>query len=333
MNNTVSAEHVVGPAPTADCFIGVDVGLDRIRTGVFGADLRLRGKIKLTTKLERGPLAVLSRVARSIRYAADECDIALEQIQSVGIGFPAWVDAKGGVVRASPVLGWENVAVIPALRGDSGASVVIGNVHNLGAMAIRKLEPALVNSPDPLAVIFVAPQICAAVVRNGHWVEFGSEAWARDRFEAPHSNLFRTLAHAKYGRYRTRDFRQALRNGESAARDFILEMARVAGELACELHARFQPGSIVLSGGVLEEMGQEIRERVHWELRSRVTGSCEIPLPVVSTLGNVAGMTGAAVWATQGGQSLSAPSISAAVSSLSLTAALISSRSAVSNHS
>src|SRR5262249_15676296 len=299
---------------------------------MFTADLHLRGKIKLSTKLERGPAAVLGRIARSIRYAADECDVGMEQIQRIGIGLPAWVDAEEGLVRVAPALGWENVPVQSVLQGEFRVPLGVANVNDIGALAMHKVEVEQRDRSDAPAVVFVAPHISGAVIRDGHWGSLANVAWAHERFEAPHSNLFRSLVHPEFGRFRTRDFRKALRGRSQPVREYVLKMADVAGDLAAMFAEQFHPAHIALSGGILEELREEILDGA----RRRLSQASSLPRPpylVASSLGNAAGMTGAAAWAAQDFQSLSAPSISAAVSSRSFTARLISSRSAVSNHS
>jgi len=58
-----------------DHFVGVELGPAIIRAGVFSESLKLIGKTKFSTKLERGPMSVIERVAKCIHYAADECDL------------------------------------------------------------------------------------------------------------------------------------------------------------------------------------------------------------------------------------------------------------------
>src|SRR5262245_9135204 len=90
-------------------FMGVDVGPVLIRAGVFLGGTRLVGKAKFNTKMERGPQAVIDRIAKCTHYAVDECDLKFNQIRGVAVGVKGWVDEAQSQVRSSSELGWSDV--------------------------------------------------------------------------------------------------------------------------------------------------------------------------------------------------------------------------------
>ena len=70
--------------------IGVDLGGTKIQAGVFDGRLSLAGRAKFSTKAQRGPAAVIDRIARCVKDAVDECDLDFKCVRAVGVGAPAW---------------------------------------------------------------------------------------------------------------------------------------------------------------------------------------------------------------------------------------------------
>src|SRR5436190_17431767 len=91
--------------------VGVDLGGTKIYAGVFDSSLECIGTARLSTKASRGPEVVIERIARCVRDAADECDLKLDQISSIGIGAPGAVDPESGKVIFAPNLEWKDVAL------------------------------------------------------------------------------------------------------------------------------------------------------------------------------------------------------------------------------
>ena len=60
---------------TKEYLIGVDLGGTKILAGVFDDKLNCLGRAKMSTKSQRGPEAVIERVARCVQDAIDECDL------------------------------------------------------------------------------------------------------------------------------------------------------------------------------------------------------------------------------------------------------------------
>src|SRR5690349_6604212 len=95
----------------ADHLVGVDLGGTKILAGVFTNSLKCVGRSKMSTKAERGPEAVIERIARCVQDAVDEFDLDLKQVKGVGIGSPGSVDTEGGKVMFSGNLGWKDVSL------------------------------------------------------------------------------------------------------------------------------------------------------------------------------------------------------------------------------
>ena len=298
MTREFAAQEVIADPRRRDHFVGVEVGSSIIRAGVFSESLRLVGKTKFTTKLERGTRSVIDRVARCIHYAADECDLPIDRIQSVGVGVPGSVDREAGLVEFAPDLGWKEVPLSCELEQRLSRPAFIGNIHNLGALGIYHQEAKA--TPRRFAALFPGPQIGGGLILDGELHDLSGLPVRPTLFEAPALNVFCTLPCAEFRHFRSRDFRKALRRGNQTAVEFIREVAIRTGQIAAQIVEQFAPEVIALGGGLLDEMREEILRVTETTARHPLGGKADfIFLP--SMLGDLAGITGAAVWASQRG--------------------------------
>ena len=296
MNPNLACPCEGDPGRGVPYFAGVEVGPDLILAGIFNAELRLLGKTKHSTKRERGTQTVIERIGRCLHYAADECDLSLEQVAGIGVAVPGWVDLATGVVQSAPALGWTDAVPLQTEleRLISTAPIRVANVHNLGALAIRALE--LDSEPRDLAAIFVAPEITLALLHDGAWLDLQNLEAVSGLLEAPARQVFRTLPSLRSSPFRSRDLRRAIQKGDLAALQQWAEMVDATAELASLLEERFRPEQIVLGGAIVEEMNADLILQVQRRLRPTAGGRTRTPL-LASALGKIAGIAGAAAWA------------------------------------
>ena len=98
----------------------------------------------MSTKAERGPEAVIERIAHCVQDAVDECDLSLKQVRGVGIGAPGSVDPENGKVMFAGNLGLEKRAA--RQRSELGktnldiAGVRVHNDCNICALGVHEVE-------------------------------------------------------------------------------------------------------------------------------------------------------------------------------------------------
>jgi len=281
-----------------DHFVGVEVGPAIIRAGVFSESLKLVGKTKFSTKLERGPMSVIERVAKCVHYSADECDLPVARIQSVGVGVPGSVEGDTGLVAQAPALGWKGVPLACELERRLSMPAFAANIHSLGTLGIYHQEAKA--APKRFAALFLGPQIGGGLILDGELYDLSTLPAHPPLFEAPEFNVFSTLSQAEFRHFRSRDFRKAIRKGNQAATEFIREIATRTGQIAAQLVEQFAPEIIALGGGVLDEMREEILRLTETTARDRLGGATNVIL-LPSLLGDLAGITGAAILAAQRG--------------------------------
>lgn len=314
-----------------DYLIGVDLGGTKILAGVFDDKLNCLGRAKMSTKSQRGPSAVIERIARCVRDAVDECDLLPKQIRGVGIGAPGASDPETGRVIFAPNLVWEDIPLKKDLEKHLDVPVFIENDCNIQTLGVYEKE--LKSKPRHLVGIFLGTGIGAGLILDGklfsgfnrtageigHMVlEVGGPkcgCGSRGCFEALASRtaIFRRIQSAiKDGQktvltdllgddledLRSGDLRKALRRGDKFVEKVIEDAAEYTGIAVANIINLINPEVVVLGGGVMDALEDEmlaiIIETAH---DYSMQGTDKDIAILASKLGDDAGITGGAVLA------------------------------------
>ena len=141
------------------------MGGTKILAGVFTTSLECVGRTKMSTKAERGPVAVIERIARCVQDAVDECDLELKQVRGVGIGAPGAVDPENGRVIFAGNLGWKDIAAEEGAGKAAGPAGVSAKRRNLCALGVHEVE--LEGKPRNMVGIFLGTGIGAGLILDG----------------------------------------------------------------------------------------------------------------------------------------------------------------------
>ncbi|MBI2948464.1 MAG: ROK family protein [Verrucomicrobia bacterium] len=312
-------------------YIGVDLGGTKILAGVFSHNLKCAGRAKVSTKAQRGPEAVIERIARCVRDAVDECDLDLKKVKGVGVGAPGPVDPENGHVIVAPNLGWEDAPLKKELEKLLDTPVFVENDCNVCTLGVYECE--LQSKPKDVVGIFIGTGIGAGLILNGkpysgfnrsageigHMVvEVGGPKCScgnRGCFEAVASRqaIFRKIqAAVKDGQktiltdilgddildMRSGDLRKALRKGDKFLEKLIEEAAEYIGIGVANVINLLNPEVVVLGGGIIyaleDDMMAIIVETAKDYALSGTAKGIEI---IASKLGDDAGIVGGAVLA------------------------------------
>jgi glucokinase len=321
-------------ASSKPVYVGVDLGGTKILAGVFQSSLKLIATSKTSTKADRGPKAVIERVARTIRDAIDEADLDLRQVRAVGIGAPGAVNSADGRVMFSPNLpGWEDVALKRELEKALDVPVFVENDCNACTLGVQHGE--LGGKPKSLVGIFLGTGIGAGIILDGkpyagfnhtageigHMVlEVGGpkcNCGNRGCFEAlaSRSAIFRRIHSAvKDGQktiltemlgdnladLRSGDLRKALRKGDKLVERIIEEAAEYTGIAVGNIINLINPQYVVLGGGLIDALEDEMMAIIVETAKDyAMTGTSKGVEIIASSLGDHAGITGAAVLARE----------------------------------
>ncbi|HOS74214.1 MAG TPA: ROK family protein [Verrucomicrobiota bacterium] len=313
-------------------YVGVDLGGTKILSGVFRNSLECVGTAKLSTKSQRGVRAVIERVARCVREALDEADLPLKQVAGVGVGAPGAVNfAEGRVIFAPNMEGWKDVPLKKRLEKQLGLPVFIENDCNIAALGVHVAE--LKAKPRSLIGIFVGTGIGGGLIINGNlYAGFNHTAGEighmvldvngpkcgcgnKGCFEALASRtaIFqqikagvkdgaKTLLTDMLGDHlddlRSGDLRKAIRRGDKFVAQIVEDAAEYIGIGVANLVNLFSPEVVVLGGGVMEALADEMMSIIVKTARDyAMPGTMKGVEIIASKLGDAAGITGAAVLA------------------------------------
>ena len=318
----------------SDYLIGVDFGGTKIYAGVFNARLELVGTTRISTKAERGPDSVIDRIARCVRDAADECDLSLKHVRGVGLGAPGAVDAASGRVIFAPNLGWKDVPLQKELEKKLELPVFLDNDCAVSMTGVYEIE--LKRKPQHALGIFIGTGIGGALVVHGQLYrgfngtagEVGHMVIAaggpkcscgnQGCFEALASRtaLFRRIFDAvKDGQktvltgmlggdlhdLRSGHLRKAIKRGDKFVAKIVAEAAAFTGIAVANLINLLNPEVVVLGGGVIEALENEMLPVVIKEAQAHILPGTGQGIEILAShLGDNAGITGGAVLARRG---------------------------------
>ena len=263
--------------------VGIDLGGTKIASALVDGEDRILFSRRRPTLRERGPDAIIADVVEAIREAAAESGGGP---LPVGVAVCGQVARDSGVVRASPNLaGWHDVPFRSRLEDAVGYPVAVANDGNLIALGEWRA------SPDPdrvLVAVYVGTGVGGGAVldgrpylgEGGYAAEIGHMTIVVDGRPCPCGNRGCLEAYAG-GRAIAQLAREAVttapENGsaileEAGGPDDVSAEAlaraydrgdRLAGELVREIGKHlgaglvgvanaFNPGHLVLGGGVIE---------------------------------------------------------------------------------
>lgn len=314
-----------------DYFVGVDLGGTKILAGVFDARLKCVGRLKLTTKAERGPDGVIDRIARCVKEAIDECDLSLKQVKALGIGSPGSIDQENGRVIFAGNLGWKDVSLRKELEKQLDVPVFVDNDCKVATRGIFEAEFG--GKPQSLVGVFLGTGIGGGIVLDGklypgmnytagelgHMVldVNGPKCTCGNNgcFEALASRtaIFRRIKEAvKEGEktvlvdmlgddldgLRSGDLRKALKRGDKLTERVIRQAAEYTGIAVSNLVNILNPQYVVLGGGIIEQLADELLPTIVKVAKEHAFSNAIKGLEIRATeLGDDAGITGGAVLA------------------------------------
>ena len=114
------------------CF-GVDIGGTTVKLGLFTTDGEIVDKWEIKTRTENQGEAVLPDIAEALKEKLEEKKIGRDEVEGIGVGVPAPVNAEG-VVQNTANLGWGYKEVKREMEELSGMRAEIGNDANVAAL-------------------------------------------------------------------------------------------------------------------------------------------------------------------------------------------------------
>jgi glucokinase-like ROK family protein len=306
-------------------FLGIDIGATSIDVAVTDGELRVLSHVSEPVDVRQGPEAVIGRALDLVGKL--RVDDVAPGVVGAGVGLPGPVSFREGVPVSPPIMpGWNQFPVREAFSAELGCPVLVDNDVNI--MALGEKHAGIARSVDDFLFVKIGTGIGCGIVVNGEVYRgtsgcagdighirveddgpactcgntgcleagFSGTALARDALAAARTGRSDELAKrlAENGMLSAADVADAAAAGDLVAVKMIRDGGRRVGSVLAGLVSFFNPGLVVIGGGVAgigHSLLAEIRGVVYRRSLPLATGNMPI---VLSEMGGKAGVVGAA---------------------------------------
>lgn len=300
---------------------GVDIGGTTVKLGLFDIEGSLIDKWEIPTRTENSGEQILPDIAKSIMDKISEKNISKDDVEGIGIGAPGPVD-DAGVIHKAANLGWGEFSIKDTLEKITGLKVMAGNDANVAALG-EVWKGGAVGCKD-VVMVTLGTGVGGGIIVNGKMLsgylgaggEIGHIHMNDDEEESCGCGKKGCLEQYSSATGITRmgkkvlastDEDSLLRGGEINAKtifDAVKAGDKVAGEIA-DIYGRYlgvalaniacvvNPEVILLGGGV-SKAGPVVIDYVKPYFEKRVFHGSKGTRFALATLGNDAGIYGAA---------------------------------------
>ncbi|MCQ0019645.1 ROK family transcriptional regulator [Actinomadura madurae] len=306
-------------------FVAFDIGATSIDVAVTDGALEVLGHVSEQCDVRQGATVVLDRALDLLGKLRDEG--LIPQVHGTGIGVPGPVSFRDGMPVVPPIMpGWDRFPVRDAIGQELGCPVLVDNDVNL--MALGELHAGLARAVDDFLLVKIGTGIgCGIVVDGaiyrgvsgsagdiGHIrVDDDGPICACGNAGLPGGLLRRRRARPgrrgrgpvgesaqlaalleTHGELTAEHVGEAAAAGDPVAVQIIREGGRHVGQVLAGLVSFFNPGLVIIAGGVAglgHALLAEIRSVVYRRSAPLATGNLPI---VLSELAGAAGVVGGA---------------------------------------
>ena len=302
------------------CF-GVDIGGTTVKLGLFTAGGEIVDKWEIKTRTENQGEAVLPDIAEALNAKLAEKKIGRDEVEGIGVGVPAPVDAEG-VVQNTANLGWGYKEVKREMEELSGMRAEIGNDANVAALGEMWLGAG--KGRKNIIMVTLGTGVGGGIIIDGKPLVGAHGAGGEighlcvNYEETDHCGCGNTGCLEQYAsatgitrlaniRLAKDDTSSVLRGQEvsaktvfdavkaedAVAKEIAEEFGKYLGHAMANLAAVADPSAIVIGGGV-SKAGEVLIEYVEKNFKERAFFANKDTEFVLATLGNDAGIYGAA---------------------------------------
>jgi glucokinase-like ROK family protein len=307
---------------------GIDIGATSIDLAIADFSGKLLVRYSEPASVKDGPIRILGRVCSLLENLIQEGGLSSKKLDGIGIGVPGPVDYSVGSLVSPPIMpGWDRYPIIQTVQQwFPSSNVVVDNDVNV--MALGEIYQGAGKGVDNLIFIKIGTGIGAGIICEGK-IYRGSNGCAGDighisvdkngplchcgnkgcleAVAAGPAIAGRSLTAAQAGkspilmRYyenngnilRTEDVGSASSEGDALAIEIIRESGQFIGDVLAGLVNFYNPGMIVIGGGV-SNLGDLLLSSIRQSVLRRSTPLATRDLLIVfSEIGPDAGVIGA----------------------------------------
>lgn len=306
---------------SAWCF-GIDLGGTSVKCALFQTDGTVEEKWEIKTRVEDEGKEILPDIAKTILAKMEERKIAQEDVAGVGIGIPGPVD-ENGEIPCAVNLHWGRKNIEKELSDLTGLVVKAGNDANVAALG--EMWKGGGQGSKNLILVTLGTGVGGGIIVNEKMVtgahgaggEIGHASVEMDEEEACNCGnkgcleqyasatgitrlARRTMAFSQeesvlrgMENVTAKDVFDAYKDGDALAAKVVDQFARYLGNALAIFSCVADPDVIVIGGGV-SKAGQVLIDCVEKYFRQYAFTACKDTKIKLATLGNDAGIYGAA---------------------------------------
>jgi len=301
---------------------GVDVGGTTVKLGLFDSDGNVLDKWEIPTRTEDGGKKILPDIAKSIQDKMEEKKMTADDVAGVGVGVPGPVDGNG-IVHKAVNLGWgqfdlkkELTGLLNGMRVEGGndANVAaLGEMWKGGGKGYRNLVAVTLGTGVGGGIIINGEIMTGSTGAGGeighiHVEDHETESCGCGNFGCLEEYASATgITRLANRALQASDKDSVLRSGEVSAKT-VFDAVKAGDELAIEVARKFgeylgkglgiiagiiNPEIFVIGGGV-SKAGEVLFDYIRPPFEKTVFHGCKDTVFALATLGNDAGIYGAA---------------------------------------
>ena len=302
------------------CF-GVDIGGTTVKLGLFTTEGEIVDKWEIKTRTENQGEAVLPDIAAALNEKLEEKQIPKDEVEGIGVGVPAPVDSEG-VVQNIANLGCGYKEVKREMEELSGMKAEIGNDANVAALGEMWLGAG--KGRKNIIMVTLGTGVGGGIIIDGKPLVGAHGAGGEighlcvNYEETDHCGCGNTGCLEQYAsatvitrlaniRLAKDDKASVLRGQEvsaktvfdavkaddEVAKEIAEEFGKYLGHAMANLAAVADPSAIVIGGGV-SKAGEVLLQYVEKNFKEKAFFANKDTEFVLATLGNDAGICGAA---------------------------------------
>ena len=308
--------------------IGIDLGGTDIKAGLVSATGELSCQVVLPTHVDAGPKAVASRIAKAIwEVLAKAEEQRTTDIIGIGLGAPGLIIAETGVVHFSPNFpGWTDIPLVDDVKKALGIqSLPVFMDNDVNAMTLGELRHGAGVGYQSIVALTLGTGVGGGVVIDGQ-VYHGSRNTAGELGHTVvepngrycgcgNQGCLEAYAGAKNIVERTQEkiaagsntkltseltpkrIAAAAHAGDSLAVEIFAETGVYIGIALTSIAHILNPEVAIIGGGIAEAGENLLFEPIRNEFTRRAMDIPGMMKVVPATLGNRAGIVGAAMLA------------------------------------
>ena len=281
------------------CF-GVDIGGTTVKLGLFTTEGEIVDKWEIKTRTENQGEAVLPDIAAALNEKLEEKQIPKDEVEGIGVGVPAPVDSEG-VVQNTANLGWGYKEVKREMEELSGMKAEIGNDANVAALGVGG---GIIIDGKPLVGAHGAGgeigHLCVNYEETDH-CGCGNTGCLEQYASATGITRLANIRLAKDDKasvlrgqeVSAKTVFDAVKADDEVAKEIAEEFGKYLGHAMANLAAVADPSAIVIGGGV-SKAGEVLLQYVEKNFKEKAFFANKDTEFVLATLGNDAGICGAA---------------------------------------